>query len=190
MVFICIYLGLIQSLKLEGGNASFTSHTKQFKTVCGANSPDSRLSSPNKKTSKSQQQPTGQKTTIQKNESCFHWQFLKFWLSWNSKSLEGSSCIPFLYGWKIDCAWGGLVTVLFSAQLLSFSLLRLVERLGISIQERESQAVKLAVTIVWGVKSHACKALWSRLQEFIAKLKSGNATSGNKKISVWGKINK
>lgn len=45
MVFICIYLGLIQSLKLEGGNASFTSHTKQFKTVCGANSPDSRLSS-------------------------------------------------------------------------------------------------------------------------------------------------
>ena len=40
------------------------------------------------------------------------------------------------------------MTVLFSAQLLSFSLLRLVERLGISIQERESQAVKRAVTIV------------------------------------------
>lgn len=40
------------------------------------------------------------------------------------------------------------MTVLFSAQLLSFSLLRLVERLRISIQERESQAVKLAVTIV------------------------------------------
>lgn len=116
--------------------------------------------------------------------------------SWSSDFLgianlsSGSSCIPFLYGWKIDCAWGGLVTVLFSAQLLSFSLLRLVERLGISIQERESQAVKLAVTIVWGVKSHACTALWSRLQEFIAKLKSGNATSGNKKISVWGKMNK
>lgn len=55
MVFICIYLGLIQSLKLEGGNASFTSHTKQIKIVCCANNPDMRLSSPNKKTSKSQQ---------------------------------------------------------------------------------------------------------------------------------------
>lgn len=50
MVFICIYLGLIQSLKLEGVNFVLQVTQKQGKSIGGTISPDLELFQANKKT--------------------------------------------------------------------------------------------------------------------------------------------